>query len=160
MIRWRIIKVVKTLDELFGEAKGSPVLYDDKYLVQAVEIPISEPCIFTARVLKNNPKLRQGITLQVKPGMVEDEGGLHKSVICWYDHEPWVLETKLLPNGHDAKLFVWNSWETNGRTDAWIGNSGIVVERPDPAADIWIARCSAGPEGVDLDDFVFTFELS
>jgi hypothetical protein len=150
---------MKSLGELFVESQGEAILYDGKRVVQTVEIPISHPCLFTARVIKCDQQIRQGITLRVEPGKIEFQGAKHKSVICWYDHEPWTMAADLLPARETSKLFVWNSWSAFAVTEAWTGNAGMVVEEPDADSDLWIARCSAGVGPVNFDDFVFTFAI-
>lgn len=150
---------MKLLEELFNESAVRPITYDNKVVVRSIQIPIKGPCRFTAHVVKSDPNIKQGLTLGVEPGKIEFGGATHKSVICWYDQEPWIMEANLMPKGEESKLFVWNSWANFGRTDAWSGNAGMVVKEPDADSDCWVARCSAGAGPVNFDDFVFTFEL-
>ena len=150
---------LKPLSELFAEARAPAIEYGGHCVVQSFSLKIERHHKFSARVIHAREDLRQAITIAVRPGAVSHIGERHRSVICWYDREPWTMEADLVPSKAGGQMHVWNSWLRNGTTHAWTGNAGMIIEQPDASKYIWIAHCSAGVGKPDFADFVFTFEI-
>lgn len=150
----------ETLQHKFTQSRAQPVEVDGQTVYLAFPIAISGPCRIEAGVLVCRSPFPSGVVVSASPGKIDWNGVKRPSVICWYDKEPWRLVVTAEPGRAGGTVRIWNAWRgTSGQTLELMGNAGMIVERPDPDRQRYIAHCSVGGGKIDFEQFVFWIEL-
>lgn len=150
------LKPGTSLQELFIESKGAPVVLGDCSVIQMDRIPIKSGIVSVE--FQGEPVGRYGVALKsAKGGIVLSDGRTAPLVHVWDepDRPRKALHRIDCPDG---ELRVWNVYRTkhhNGEVteDAWTGNAGMVVDYQGP--NIRSYRCSSGLGAFNPDEFAF-----
>lgn len=144
----------KTIEQLFEESKGQPVMYKGQKVVRIDCFPIKVGEKIKIVFESVNSKWDQAIRLKIdKELKIENEKG--KSFALWKYNAPKEIivectKTKI------GILYVYNGWDTgDGSTDSWLGNSGMIVEECENGRRY---RCNDGYPDDDFDDLIFRIE--
>lgn len=70
---------------------------------------------------------RQGFRIKVRGGTMEINRREARDAILWEDTAPDSLEIVTIWGKGARSIRVWNVWERNGVTQAWLGNAGMRV---------------------------------
>jgi hypothetical protein len=129
----------------------------------AFPIPAPNPCSLKIRVLSTDSTVKQGVVVAVFGGKFVGAVARHKSVVVWYDHEPWLVHLNFKPSRKSpelARLSVWNVWDGgDGKLREWGGNAAMRIESTsDPSR--WIAHCSRGQSELDFSSLVLDIEMT
>jgi len=139
------------LSKIFAEQQASEIEWNGA-LFSLYELP-SDVSRLRVQFRARASDLRQGIRLKIRGGEMEANGVFAPDLVLWQDASPEVLDVQVRWHAKGARsLRVWNCWEVNGVAHAWLGNSGMRVERVSPRS--LILRCSDGRGEPDFDDLV------
>ena len=155
-----------TFGEQFGRSKGEPIQYQGKrvhcILCREVE---GEVCL-TIRFLGSRVHVPQALRVKSYNSTVLVEGQTLGDIELWADNYPSPLELRVLPTKKRKRLKepsvpllkVWNAWrDERGVTQAWIGNSGMLIEEVDGDT---LLKCSDGVGPPDFTDLVVSLRFS
>jgi hypothetical protein len=101
------------------------------------------------------PTRTQAIRIRVHGGVIDVNGEQLENVVFWSDTAPKTIEIAFRSTqAHlPVTVTIWNAWRDGmGSTQAWIGNSGMLVEQN--ADGSTILRCSDGYGEPNFDDLV------
>ncbi|GAA2999540.1 hypothetical protein [Actinokineospora diospyrosa] len=146
--------MVKKLGELFIESQGEPLEVDGQLVHMAYELP--DPVDgdrLRVRFEGVAGPHRQGLVVSASGGKLEVVGQRHPEVVLWTDTTPpeVSLTVHRAKGSKPLRVMMWNTWVDGMDIEqAWIGNSGIVIDSDGPAVFL---RCSNGygePSFTDL----------
>lgn len=144
------------LAESFIKSRGEPVpLGDDLVHMATLLDAFDTPEEVLLRFIRGRKDPPQGLRLKVSGGSLEINGEATPDAILWADTAPSEVIALVRPSvlSQPATLLVWNAWRTpSGRTDAWVGDAGMLVE-PSPNGTV-VLRCSDGSSPPSFDDLV------
>ena len=154
-----------TLTEQFD--RGMRVIHKGREVAQVMRVPVMHPCKGHIEFIsKRRRRPTPGISMDAKNAVfVFNENEKMPGVSVFFDRRPAYVPFKVLSPKNAAMLHVWNIWEGDyGSQDAWLVNSGMIVEEQEPGPDgqrRWLVRCSSGPnDEPNFDDLVFRMELA
>jgi len=144
------------LAELLQAAGGGPIDWSGQRVHMMYELPQPEAAQeLLIRFGQPSPGRPQGLRIKVRGGLVELNGEQLDDVVLWSDTAPETVLVRLLPAKAKGPMTVriWNAWrDTAGTMQAWIGNSGMLVEHQDEGTTV--LRCSDGFDEPRFDDLV------
>ncbi|WP_144241276.1 hypothetical protein [Fimbriimonas ginsengisoli] len=150
---------MKSFGESWKENHGAPIENGNQIILPSFSRNIDAPSTLKVKVLRADTSILQAVTVSLKGGHLLADGEKHRSIVCWYDREPWYLELDLVPNDVRATVKIWNTWKTRrGEEVAWVGFSGMIVEEISPSVE-WMARCSSHMDKPSFDDLVIQFKI-
>lgn len=139
------------LSRLFAEQQASQIDWHGA-VFGLYELP-PETGNLTLRMQARARSPRQGVRLKVRGGQLEANGVLATDLVLWEDASPDEFDVRVHWNPRGARtLRIWNCWEVNGVTHAWLGNAGMRVEATPPG--LVVLRCSDGHGEPSFDDLV------
>lgn len=139
------------LSSLFAEQRASEIDWEGP-LFSLYELPTSATRL-CVEFKHRGSELRQGVRLKVRGGKLEANGVEESDLVLWQDSSPPRVEVLVRWGRRGPRsLRIWNCWEINGVTHAWLGNAGIRVERA--PEDTIVLRCSDGHGEPDYGDLV------
>jgi hypothetical protein len=146
----------KTIDQLFKECTEFPcsIEYKGKKVVRVDHFPIKARESLKVIFESVNSKWEQAIRLKTDGELkIEDDKG--KNFAIWRHNAPNEVLVECIKT-KSGTLTVYNAWDTGtGSTDAWLCNSGMVVEELNNGRRY---KCNDG-QGVDaFDSIVFRIE--
>jgi len=147
----------ETLSSIFMRTKGKAINFNGKTVVAIMEIEITKPrTVFSIRRLGVTNDRVQGLALKAVSGqiVVDGSGDGYPEIILWSDISPDVVEIEVLSK-FGSTLKVWNVWKSAFGINAWVGNAGIHICRPDGKMTL---ECSDGVGEVDFSDYVVVLE--
>lgn len=106
-----------------------------------------------------SPVRPQGLRLKARGGVIELNDQVLEDIVLWHENAPRTIIARLHPKESDVpmNLRVWNAWrDPAGTMQAWVGNSGIIVEE---RGDMIVLHCSDGFDEPNFDDLVVALEL-
>lgn len=144
------------LAELFQASGGKPLDWGGKSVHMMYELPqLGAGQELMIGFGQPSPARPQGLRVKVGGGLVELNGEQLSDVVLWSDTAPETVVLRLLPAKATASMTVriWNAWrDTAGTMQAWIGNSGMLIEHQDDGTTV--LRCSDGFDEPSFDDLV------
>ncbi len=140
----------KTLSEKFQSTMGQPVEIEGRNAYPIYVLELEKEKRVTVKWVSTQSRLKQGIQIRIDKGVIEVNGEKLSNIILWEDTSPDVVQLRCIPKKH-AKLKVWNVWEVDGETHAWVGNSGIEISELDHKVRL---RCSDGSDDVNFQNVV------
>ncbi|MBF6031473.1 hypothetical protein ICY20_27315 [Pseudomonas sp. P115] len=147
----------ETLSSIFMRTNGKPINSNGKTVVAIVEIEITKPrTVFSIRRLSATDNRVQGLALKAVSGqiVVDDSGNGYPEIVLWSDTSPDDVVIEVLSKS-GSTLKIWNVWRSTFGMNAWVGNAGIYVCRPDGKMTL---ACSDGVGDVDFCDYVVALE--
>ncbi len=145
------------LAHLFDANPPGPVVFEGQLVSRVLRLPIEEDVLLKLRPRSFVKRPRQAISLSVHGASATVNGYEGRKFIFWAgkfraDGRPATVEVQAVAKG--AYVNVWNSWESpSGRVDAWLMDSGMIVEQTSDHA--FIAHCSDGVGDPDFGNLVF-----
>lgn len=130
------------LAERFARDQGAPQEVGGVTVHNIFRQPVAEG----SRVLVHRLRVAdgdvQGLRIKVHGGHVRVNAQRLAEVVLWADTSPEQVEVTCETGGEVAEFRAWNCWrDANGTMQAWLGNSGMVVEK---TGSVVFLRCSAG----------------
>lgn len=147
----------KTLAKLFQESKAQPVILGDMLVVPIYRIPLAAGKwhVRVERIsAKNSPV--QGLRLKVDRGHITVAGQKQKDIVLWEDTSPDVVDMEIAC-ASETVFKAWNVWRIDGIMQAWIGNSGMIVEND---IDRIKLLCSDGTSAPEFDNLIVTIAIN
>ncbi len=139
---------IKTLSEQFQFSMGSPIEVNGRKIHSIYTLDIAKGVLLNFKWLGTNSDFRQGIKIKIDKGVIDINGTKSAEIILWEDTSPLEFQLFCIPRKL-AKLKLWNVWEVDSITQAWVGNAGIdITERKDKV----ILKCSDGAGGINFDN--------
>lgn len=152
------IEQMKTTAEQFISSNGNPIVMDGLTIINMYRRWVYPGQIVRLSFAVSIEHPMQGVRLKVDKGKLLVNGKLVEDVVIWRDSAPSEIEIICHPKGEGGELRVWNCWrDKNDVMQAWVGNSGIVVEESERTA---LLRCSAGAGDFSPDDMRVTIKFS
>jgi hypothetical protein len=141
----------RDLSSLFAQQQTNQINWDGP-VYSLYELP-RDTTELTIRFQSAASKPRQGLRLKVRGGTLEIESRTSGDVILWQDTAPAEIHVRVRwkPRGLRS-LRIWNAWQVNDVTQAWLGNAGMRVTPS--AGGVYTLRCSDGEGEPDFDDLV------
>ena len=148
--------MTKSLQQMFIESNGCPVMVGQYRVMQGDRIPL-ESADVTIRFLGQPTGIHGVILKSAKGGISLSDGRVVKSLCVWDDPD-LPREATHHVECPDGDLRVWNVYRIAHPTgevteDSWTGNAGMVLVCED--ARLRRYKCSAGPGPFDPDQFEF-----
>lgn len=148
------------LAELFEAAKGAPVELNGKLVRMMYELTgLTEGHALRIAFTKVNGARPQALRMKARGGRLDVNGQLLDDVVLWTDSAPSPAIVTLRPMANQPmSVRMWNAWrDPAGSMQAWIGNSGIVVDEG-PSGRV-VLRCSDGFDDPTFDDLVVEVQV-
>lgn len=147
----------KTLAKLFQESKAQPVILGDMVVVPIYRLPLAAGKwhVRVERISAKNIPV-QGIRLKVDLGHIAVAGQKQKDIVLWEDTSPDVVDMEI-SCASETVFKAWNVWRVDGIMQAWIGNSGMIVEN-----DVGRIKllCSDGTSAPEFDNLIVTIAVN
>ncbi len=139
-----------TLSEKFQRTMGKPVEIEGRnaYPIYVLELEKEKQVI--VKWVSTNSKLKQGIQIKIDKGILEVNDDKLSNIILWEDSSPDVVQLRCIPK-KNSKLKVWNVWEVDGVTQAWVGNAGMDISE---SGHLVRLGCSDGAGNVNFQNAV------
>ncbi|MBS0537060.1 MAG: hypothetical protein JSR72_23630 [Proteobacteria bacterium] len=141
----------ETLSSRFQKSMGAPIDIDGIILRPSYRLALKGGSHrFLVRRLKAKAFPLQGLRMKAQKGDIEVNGQRLRDVVLWADTSPELVEIAV-SSKNGCELIVWNSWQVDGLTQAWVGNAGLSVAQDGDAVTL---SCSDGVGAVNLSDLV------
>lgn len=105
---------------------------------------------YEVRRVSTDSDYRQGFRIKVRGGTMRINAREVRDAILWEDTAPDSLEVLITWGGGARSIRVWNVWERNGVTQAWLGNAGMRVVQTDNALRFDCSDGEGPPRFVNL----------
>ncbi|MBJ9617756.1 hypothetical protein KTE49_23640 [Burkholderia multivorans] len=147
-----------SLAQRFQEARAPKIEVDGRDIYSLYEIDVSsgETVLYLDFVSYKKSTI-QGVNIKASNCNVEISNQILTDFVIWMDHSPKHIPLNVtIKNGGKATLKVWNVWECDDVSHAWIGNAGMLVKKEDRHIAF---HCSDGTGESDFEDLVFTIDV-
>lgn len=146
-----------TFAEEFARAHGNPIEAGGRTVVSILRHPVRSGDQVRIVWRKSIPSPVQGIRLKLQGGSLAIDGVKFADVVLWRDTAPHESVIVCNASRSTGELRVWNCWrDDRGVMQAWVGNSGMVVEERDARALRVLCNCRSE---VTFADLVFDMEF-
>lgn len=150
------------LAELFQASRGKPVDWAGQLVHMMFELtgPTADQELLI-QFGQPAPARPQALRIRARGGLVELNGQELDDVVLWSDSAPQTVVIGFRPAKADEPMTVriWNAWrDTAGTMQAWIGNSGMLIEERDNGSTV--LKCSDGFDDPNFDDLVAALSVS
>lgn len=154
------------LAELFQASQGQPVEWDGQrvHMMYELSVPTDDAGAAAGALRVEfgefSPARPQALRLKVRGGQLDVGGQRLSDIVLWSDSAPEVVAAGIHPSrrGTPVVIRAWNAWRDEaGTTQAWVGNSGILV-REDPTGAVTL-RCSDGYDDPTFADLTATLRI-
>ncbi|HEX8081373.1 MAG TPA: hypothetical protein VF557_14275 [Jatrophihabitans sp.] len=154
--------MTETLADRFQAEQSRVITWDGLQVHSMYEVgPLSGGAELLVRFVSVGSGLpEQGIRLKVLQGHAVINDERLSDIVLWAASAPDVIRAEIEAAGRKpVTVRVWNCWrDSRGTIQAWIGNSGILVES---SSDGRVRlECSVGEGEVSFDDLVVDLSLS
>lgn len=141
-----------TFAERFAQSQGQPIEVEGHAVHALYRRKADRGLVIRIRWCQRVDEPVQGVSVSLKGGTLQVADSKAKHIVLWTDTAP--EEVALKCNGTNVReLSLWNCWrDDRGVTQAWAGNSGMIVEELD--AGVIRFRCNSRPE-ITFEDIVF-----
>jgi len=144
-----------TLSEMFERSETDTIEWRDQVVRAVIRFPVKDGARLRVRRLGSSRDRAQAIKLALNSGSLRVNGLSSPSMAIWSHTAPEEIEIEV--TGRRAStLDVWNSWSLDGVDNAWLGNSGIIVQ--DHAGGHTL-QCSDGTGDPDFSDLVVWLDI-
>jgi len=133
---------------------GKPIDFEGRKVYPIFTIDLDSEVEFSLLWKNSNSNFKQGIQIKIDKGTIEVNDEKLSSIVLWQDTCPEKISLRCMPK-KNAKLKVWNVWQVDDLVQAWVGNSGIEIEKYEDGE--YRLNCSDGPGAPDFGNT--TFEL-
>lgn len=140
----------KTLSEKFQSTMGQPVEVEGTKAYPIYSFELNKEKQITLKWVSTQSNLKQGIQIKIDKGVIEVNGEKLSNIILWEDTSPTEVSFRCLPK-ENAKLKVWNVWDVDGVTQAWVGNAGMDILESNHKVRL---SCSDGSGDVNFQNVV------
>lgn len=138
-----------TFTDLFEQTRSDVIDWQGHPVRPVLRFPVSTGSVVRVRRLGSSPMRAQAIKLATDAGQIAVNGVNATSIALWTHTAPVDVELRI--DGPATSLDVWNAWSLDGVANAWLGNSGIIVEEH---ANGHTLQCSDGVGEPDFSDLV------
>jgi len=139
-----------SLSEIFEQSESDVVDWRGRTVRAVVRLPVSDGSTIRLRRLDSSRDRAQALKLGLNAGTLEVNGKGAQSMAIWSHTAP--LDVELKVRGRRASsIDLWNAWSLDGVENAWLGNSGIVVQ--DHAGGQTL-QCSDGIGEAEFSDLI------
>lgn len=123
--------------ERFVRSRGAPIKVGPWTVEMMLERHVANGDRLLVRFLSTKSVPVQGLRLKVDSGHMLVMGQRLTSMDLWTDTAPDCTEL-VFETAEPTTFKAWNIWrnQSYGHADAWIGNSGMVIERADESVTI------------------------
>ena len=147
---------------MLADAKGGPIDYNGKNVFLSYKMPVRKGQEVEIEFMEYDKNYHQGIEVSIdqRKGEVDINGQKLVSPVFWTHTAPKIFSFVCNTKKEQGTINLWNVWqniEHEEGIDAWIGNSGLYIERLEN--DTLIFYCSNGINGVNFSDLVFKIKL-
>lgn len=139
-----------TLSEQFQKSKGQPVLVGDDEVHPIYALELDKERLIKLKWISTQSNFKQGLQIKIDKGFIEVNGEKFTNIILWEDTCPCEVLLRCVPQ-KKAKFKLWNVWDVDGLTQAWVGNAGIAISELD---NYICLRCSDGSGDINLKNTV------
>lgn len=138
------------LSEIFEQSESDAIDWRGRTVRAVVRLPVSDGTKVRLRRLDSSRERAQALKLGLNAGTLEVNGKAAQSLAVWSHTAP--LDVELIVRGRRAtSIDLWNAWSLDGVENAWLGNSGIVVQ--DHAGGHTL-QCSDGVGDPEFSDLI------
>lgn len=138
-----------SLSDMFEQSESDAIEWRGSVVRAVVRLPVSDGQTIRLRRLDSSRERAQALKLGLNAGALEINGASSQTLAIWSHTAP--IEVEIRVQGRRASnIDLWNAWSLDGVDNAWLGNSGIVIQ--DHAGGHTL-QCSDGvgePEFSDL----------
>lgn len=153
--------VSSKLSELFTASGGTPIRWGDQDVHMMLELTdLRAGSELRIKFEQPNPSRPQALRLKSRDGDLELNGRTMNDVALWSDSAPDLVLARLRPKQprKSMRVRVWNAWRDGaGSTQAWIGNSGMLIE--ESPGGVTVVKCSDGFGDPTFDDLIARVEV-
>lgn len=143
--------VNQNLSSLFAQARSNRIDLDGP-LFALLELPHTLKGL-TIEFVSTESAFRQGLSIKVRGGIAQINQVSAGTFALWTDTAPKVVDVDLRWTKKARRaLQLWNIWEINGITHAWLGNAAMRIDKQDEKS--WLLHCSNGLGEPNFDDLV------
>jgi hypothetical protein len=147
--------MTETLSFIFQKTNGAPIEINGVIIRPSYKLNLQKgEHKFLIRRLKVKEKPLQGIRLKIKKGEIFVNDKTLSDVILWANTSPDLIEIHI-KSKKDCELIIWNEWQIDNLTQAWVGNAGIHIVNGEKVTKL---ECSNGIGDVDFTDLVVEIE--
>jgi hypothetical protein len=144
-----------SIEQLFLESRGQPVVYKGQTICMVDRIDVAEDQVLKVTFEEIRSDWRQGVCLTVN-GEFEVAGQvIQNSVVLWHDTSPTAIEVHV--QARDGTCQIKNVWDIgDGVMQSWHNGAAMIVHR---SMSTRRYKCNDGRDDEDFDDLVFTIEF-
>lgn len=149
-----------SLDPLFIEAKGKPILWNGQSLVRIDRVALTPYMNLRLQILHVDSKYQQGIIMETdlkNHQIIADDKVYGNRVVFWEKEigfDPVTIKIK----AKSGTLFISNCWsEETSSIRRWTMNHAMSVEERSNTSRIYY--CNDGDLDITLSDIVFRIDM-
>lgn len=139
-----------SLSELFEQSADDAITWNGQQVQAVVRLPVRDGSNIRLRRLGASRDRAQALKLSLNSGALRVNGLSSPNIAIWSHTAS--EEVEIAVEGRRANtLTLWNAWSLDGVDNAWLGNSGIVVQAHAGGQTL---QCSDGVGAPDFSDLV------
>lgn len=143
-----------SIQRLFGESQGEPILFDGYRLVSMDLFPIASDAVYRVTFESSNSSWRQGVGLQTRGEVKVNSQALKQGAVFWQDTAPTTVEFRVRTK--HPFIGVYNVWDSGfGLLESRKDNAAMIVDEVPNGRRY---RCSDGGLELDFTNIVFRIE--
>ena len=146
-----------SLEELWDENPPGPVLYAGRWVHRADEFNPTGAASFHIKVIKCARKPLQGVGLIARNCKLKAGEAVGKDFVMWAKDLRRVRQVEVVDVRDNASVIIYNIYNAWGRIDAWLRNSGMIIEELSDNSFQKRAYCSDGFGDADFNDLIFDY---
>jgi hypothetical protein len=145
---------MKSIEDLFMNSKGRPVVYDGRTIQMDDCLIVREGQILKVKFERVNSDWRQGVCLSTDGIFEVNNLKIEKSIVLWQDSAP--TEVELMVHSRNGECRVKNVWDAgDGVMQSWHNGAAMIVEEL-PTCRLY--KCNEGRGDACFDDLIFSIE--
>lgn len=129
---------------------GQPIEVVGKKVNPIFVLKLEEEEQVTLKWIGTQSKLKQGIQIKLDKGVIEVHGEKSSNVILWEDSSEAEVMLRCIPK-KNGNLKLWNVWEVDGVTQAWVGNAGMIISESNNITNL---SCSDGSGDINFKNVI------
>lgn len=146
---------MKTISQLFQTSKEPSINFQGNIVSQIFERKLCRKTRIKIHRIKYNHSYIQGLRIKSEGAPIEINGGKFQEIILWANTSPEEVDI-FIDAKSDTFLKMWNVWDIDGITQAWIGNAGMLITEQDEKI---LLSCSNGIGDPDFSALVIEIEF-
>ena len=130
----------RTLAERFRTQRTDRIRVEDSEVLSVAEVILRPTSSLELVVEQQRHDVQQVLTVRsrtksAKLVSVDSEPSDHEVCEALEIHVPTISRVELVGSDDEDTIFqIWNGWRIGGTNQAWVGNSGVVIEDLEPPA--------------------------